>query len=262
MAPSLDRTAVASRLAAAGCVAADLEADELCAGASDAATLEAWVCRREDGEPLAWITGQTTFCGRTIRVDPGVYVPRPQTEELARKAARLLPAAGLAIDLCCGSGAIAAHLRAARPAATVIGVDLDPIAAACALGNGVPAVVGDVDAPLRADRRVDVVTAVPPYVPEPDLAFLPSDVLRHEPRRALDGGTEGVDVMRRVIAAAGRLVRPGGCLLVELGGGQDEVVATDLVAAGFEPPLRWRDAEGDLRGLIARRDPSQSPVLD
>jgi release factor glutamine methyltransferase len=262
VAPSLDRSAVARRLAAAGCIAADREADELFGAAPDVRTLEVWIGRREDGEPLAWIVGRATFCGRTIRIDPGVYVPRPQTEDLARKAARLLPAAGRAIDLCCGSGAVAAHLRAARPDATVIGVDLDPLAAACALGNRVPAVVGDVDAPLRAERTIDVVTAVPPYVPEPELAFLPSDVRRHEPRRALDGGADGVDVVRRVIAGAGRLLRPGGWLLIELGGRQDGLVAGDLSAAGFEAPIAWRDVEGDLRGVVAQRRATRGSMLD
>ncbi|HET8621891.1 MAG TPA: hypothetical protein VFM27_23175, partial [Acidimicrobiales bacterium] len=119
------------RLAAAGCVAADEEAIELVAAADSDTTLEAFVTRRERGEPLAWITGTTRFCGHTIRVDPGVYVPRAQSEDLARRAATLL--AGReeprAADLCTGSGAVAVHLLAAVPATTVVGVDADERAA-------------------------------------------------------------------------------------------------------------------------------------
>jgi release factor glutamine methyltransferase len=99
--------AVYDRLAAAGCIAPEEEARELLRAASDERTLEEWIRRRERGEPLAWITGITTFCGRSIRVDPGVYVPRPQSEELARRAAAFLPQSGRALDLCTGSGAVA-----------------------------------------------------------------------------------------------------------------------------------------------------------
>jgi len=96
--------AVAERLAAAGCVAAAEEAAELVAGAPDRTTLERWIGRREAGEPPAWILGTTTFCGRPWRVLTGVYVPRPQTEDLARRAAALLPGRGRAVDLCTGAG--------------------------------------------------------------------------------------------------------------------------------------------------------------
>ncbi|HEX6420336.1 MAG TPA: HemK/PrmC family methyltransferase [Acidimicrobiales bacterium] len=244
--------AVVDRLVAAGCVAAEEEAAEMLAAAPDGAALEAWLRRRERGEPLAWITGVATFCDRPLRVEPGVYVPRYQTEELARRAAALLPRGGRAVDLCTGSGAVAAHLAAAVPGARAVGVDLDERAAACARSNGVPAVVGDLDAPLRAHRAVDVVTAVPPYVPTGALRLLPADVQRYEPRRALDGGVDGLDLVRRVVAAAGRLLRPGGWLLVEVGGRQDRDLAPVLADAAFDVVEPWRDDEGDLRGVAAR----------
>jgi release factor glutamine methyltransferase len=248
-APTLDR--VVDRLVAAGCVAADEEAGELVAAAPDGATLEAWVRRREQGEPLAWITGTVTFCGRALRVEPGVYEPRSQTEDLARRAAAVLPACGRAADLCTGSGVVAAHMRAEVPGATVVGVDADTRAVACALANGVPALVGDLDAPLRTGA-FDVVTAVAPYVPTADLRFLPADVQRYEPRLALDGGTDGLDLVRRVVAAAARLLRPGGWLLVEVGGEQDEALAPPLAAHGLGEVTTWQDEDGDLRGLSAR----------
>ena len=178
---------VVARLRAAGCVAAEEEAGILVAETNDAATLEGWVARRERGEPLAWITGTTRFAGATLRVAPGVYVPRPQSEELARRAAAFLPPGGRAADLCTGSGAIAAHLLAAVAGARIVGVDIDPRAAACARSNGVLSVIGDLGAPLDT-AAYDVVTAVAPYVPGDELHFLPSDVRSFEPRRALDGG--------------------------------------------------------------------------
>lgn len=243
---------VVERLAAAGCVAAEEEADELLAAAPGAQALEEWLRRREAGEPLAWITGATEFCRRRVHVSRGVYVPRRQTEELARRAVAVLPAGGSALDLCTGAGAIAAHLAAEIPSATVAGVDVDPRAAACARRNGVRAVVGDLGQPVRPTHRFDVVTAVPPYVPTGDLMFLPADVRRHEPRRALDGGADGLHVVRRVVVAARRLLRPGGWLLVELGGDQDGALAPALAASGFAEIDAWYDDEGDLRGLAAR----------
>jgi release factor glutamine methyltransferase len=241
--------AVVARLEAAGCVAADEEAADYVALAPDDATLEAWLRRREAGEPSAWITGTLLFCGRPLRVDRGVFVPREQTEELAQRAAAVLPDGGRALDLCTGTGAVAAHLRASRPSATVIGTDLHWRAAANARRNGVPAVVTDLDAGLRPATTFDVVTAVAPYVPTGDLHLLRADVQRHEPRVALDGGGDGLDVVRRVVAVAGRRLWPGGWLLGEIGGAQDDALAPDLRRAGFTAGTTWRDEDGDLRGL-------------
>lgn len=242
---------VTDRLAEAGCVAAEEEAADLVDAAPDEPTLDSWVRRREQGEPPAWITGTSMFCGRPLHVAPGVYVPRLQTEELARRAAALLPAGGRAVDLCTGAGAVAAHLRAQVPAAAVVGVDIDRRAAACARRNGVPTAVGDLAGPVRGHRFVDVVTAVAPYVPTRDIRLLPADVQRHEPRRALDGGADGLDLVRRVVAAARRLLRPGGWLLAEVGGDQDEALAPEL-ATGFDAVAPWRDEDGDLRGVACR----------
>lgn len=249
----LSRAAVVARLAAAGCIAPEEEAGALLAAGPDEATLVAWLGRREDGEPLAWLTGTTTFCDRPLHVAPGTYVPRPPTEDLARRAATVLPPGGRAVDLCTGVGAVAAQLRAAVPTAAVVGTDLDPVAAACARRNGVPALVADLAGPLAGDGTWDVVTAVSPYVPTGEVAFLPRDVQRHEPRPALDGGPDGLAVARRVVAAAARLLRPGGRLLLELGGHQDRALTVDLAAAGFSEAEPWHDDDGDLRGLAARR---------
>jgi release factor glutamine methyltransferase len=249
----IDRAAVVERLEVAGCVAAGEEAEELVAAAPDAATLEAWVRRRERGEPLAWITGTTWFCGRPLAVDAGLYVPRFQTEELAARAAALLPPGGRAVDLCTGAGAVAAHLTAEVPGAVVVGVDLDLRAAACARRNRVLAVVGDVGHPPLRPGAFDLVTAVAPYVPTGALRLLPADVQHYEPRAALDGGPDGLDLVRQVVAAAARLLGPGGWLLVEVGGEQDAALAPTLAAAHFAPGEPWHDEDGDLRGVAARR---------
>jgi release factor glutamine methyltransferase len=252
------RAQVIHRLAKAGCVAANEEADLLIGSAIDATALDAALARREAGEPLAWIIGTIDFCGRPIRVDPGVYVPRAQSDELARRAGRRLAEAAAtggrparAVDLCTGSGAVACHLSAMVPAATVIGVDVDARAVTCARRNGVPAICADLAAPLRGGA-FDVVTAVAPYVPTDEISLLPADVRRHEPLRALDGGTDGLALVRRVVTAAGRVLRTGGWLLLEVGGEQDVLLASDLTAAGFDSPTTWRDDNDDLRGLAAR----------
>lgn len=252
---SRSAAAVAARLAAAGCVAAEEEAKELMAVASDDAALETLIVRREDGEPLAWITGATEFCGKSVRIDAGVYVPRRQTEELARRAAALLverDRGAWAVDLCTGSGAIALTLMSLAPEARVVAVDSDQRAVRCAHRNGVSAVVGDLGQPL-VRGAFDVVTAVAPYVPTADLRFLPRDVQRFEPLHTLDGGSDGLDLVRRIVASAAELLQPGGWLLTELGGEQDRVVAPILGASGFGPQVTWRDEEGDLRGVAAQQ---------
>lgn len=247
-----DRDHVGARLAAAGCIAADAEAAELRRAAPDQPTLETWVQRRERGEPLAWITGSTTFCGHRILVDPGVYVPRWQSEELARRAVEVLPRnGGRAVDLCTGAGAIAVHLAAEVPGALVIGTDLDVRAARCAQRNGVVAVVADLAEPLRG-ASVDVVTVVAPYVPTGRLELLPSDVRLFEPRVALDGGRDGLEVVRRAAVTAARVLRPSGWFLCEVGGDQADVLHGVVAELGFGAIDPWYDDEGDLRGIAAQ----------
>ena len=209
------------------------------------------MARRERGEPLAWITGRTRFCGLQLHAAPAVYVPRPQTEDLARRAATLLPAGGRAVDLCTGTGAIAAFLKHEVPSALVVGVDRDPKAVACARSNGVDAIVADVEDDFAVAGSFDLVTAVPPYVPTGELRTLAADVRRWEPRAALDGGPDGLDTARRIVAAAARLLTPAGWLVIELGADQDELLAPALDAFGFAAIEPWYDEDGDLRGLAA-----------
>lgn len=243
-------------LAAGGCVDPEAETAALLEAAGEGAgALDDLVARRLRGEPLAWIRGFVRFCGVRVLVHPGVFVPRPHTEALARRAVGLLPDRGVAVDLCTGSGAVAAVLRSARPNATVLATDLDPVAVACARANGIDALLGDLDEPIPRDMldRVDVVTAVVPYVPAEELHLLPRDVLDHEPRHALEGGPGGAAVLARAAAAAGRLLRPGGRVLLELGGDQADKVARILSEHGLSETRVLRDEDGRDRAIEARR---------
>ena len=246
---------VVRRLAAAGCVSPEAEAARLLASDPDPLRLQELIERRAAGEPLAWLLGWTEFCGMPVVVHPGVYVPRWHTEVLARRAAARLPSGGVAVDLCTGSGAVAAWLQATVPGSTVVATDVDPAAVACARVNGVDAFEGHLDDPLPPALRgaVDVMTAVVPYVPTAMLPLLARDVLAFEPGQALDGGEDGlrlvVDVVRRSVG----WLRPGGWLLLELGGGQAAPTASALDGAGFNEIALLRDEEGDERGIEARR---------
>lgn len=157
---------------------------------------------------------------------------------------------------------MAAHLAAEVPSATVIGVDIDPhrggvrSAEQCAHGRGWTS-----SAPIHRDApRFDLITAVAPYVPTAAIALLPADVQRHEPRLALDGGIDGTELVGRIVSAAARLLHPGGHLLVEIGGEQQDALVDPLTAAGFGEAAPWVDEDGDLRGLVAMwRSPNLTP---
>jgi len=242
-------------LSAAGCVAASDEADELIRFAGrDLRLLFELVSRRTNGEPIAWLTGSVTFCDVEMTVAPGVYVPRWHTEPLARRAATVLPPRGVAVDLCTGAGPIAAVLGAAVPTARVVATELDPDAVQCARRNGVEVFEGFLDDPLPAEfeRRVDVMTAVVPYVPTGSLRLLPRDAQAFEPRLALDGGPAGTDVLHEVVRRSPRWLRPGGSILLELGGDQAEPVGRLLRRLGFEEVDVMVDEDGDQRAVAAR----------
>ena len=228
-----------------GFVAPDEEAAELRAAASG--NLDALVARRLTGEPLAWITGNVEFCGRIIRIDEGVYVPRWHTEALAWRAVERMPRGGSGIDLCTGSGAIAAVLIAERDA-RMVATDLDAGCVACARKNGVDAIVGDLFEGLP-DEPVDVITGVVPYVPTGDLPLLQRDTFAFETTLAYDGGDDGLDIARRAVRGARERLKRGGALLLELGGHQAEQLDLD----GFTDVSVLRDEEGDPRGIEATR---------
>jgi len=247
-----------SALAGGGFFAPEAEADALLAAAHEGATsIDMLVARRLEGEPLAWITGSVTFCGVRLRIDPGVFVPRPHTEALARRAVELLPSDGTAVDLCTGSGAVAAVLGSAHAGAIVVGTDVDPIAVACAQRNGVRVLEGDLDAPLppQLRGRVDLLTAVVPYVPTEELSFLPRDVRTHEPRHALDGGPRGTTGLVRAAEAAPRWLRLGATALLELGGDQAAEMTATLRDLGFTDVRIHPDEDGQDRAIEGRLGP-------
>jgi len=241
-----------ARLRAAGCVFAEDEARLLIAGARTPDELGAMVEQRAAGLPLEQVLGWAEFCGLRIAVDPGVFVPRRRTEFLVQQAVLLLhedsvlpetpgPLARLGavgVDLCCGSGAIAAALAAAVQDAEVYAVDLDPAAVRCARRN-VPGHVfqGDLYQPLpaRLRGRVAILAANVPYVPTGEIGFLPPEARAHEPRVALDGGPDGLDVLRRVAAEAPDWLAPGGHLLIETSDRQVPAAAAAFAASGLTP---------------------------
>jgi release factor glutamine methyltransferase len=243
-----------AQLRQAGCIAAEEEAAELVrAAGGDAERLRELVLRRCSGEPLAWLVGAVRFCGETVLVQPGVFVPRPQSERLALEGVARLPERGLAVDLCTGAGAIAVVLARRRPQARVVASEIDPLAVACARSNGVEVFASDMAANLPGwlSGRVDIVTAVVPYVPTGELRLLPRDVLAFEPLRALDGGEAGTVFLTRAVREAAALLRPGGSLLLELGGDEGDLLRPVLAEKGYSDVEILVDEEDDPRALLA-----------
>jgi release factor glutamine methyltransferase len=216
---SISESPVVSRLRAAGCVFAEDEARLLMSTARTPAELEAMVDQRVAGRPLEHVLGWAEFCGLRITVAPGVFVPRRRTEFLVRQAAALVRPGDVIVDLCCGAGAIGAALAAGVDRAEVHAADIDPAAVRCARRNlpGGRVYQGDLYEPLPAALRgrVAVLAANVPYVPTEEIGFLPPEARAHEPRAALDGGADGLEVLRRVAAGAPEWLTPGGHLLIE-----------------------------------------------
>lgn len=270
---------VTARLAAAGCVSAAAEARwlleevlELPAGGvaarrreplppAAAAALEAMVERRVAGEPLQYVVGWAPFGPLRIQVGEGVFVPRPETELVADRAAAHLRAAGVpatGVDLCTGSGAIACYLAEAVPGARLLATELDQVALGWArrnlAGRGVELLAGDLDEPLPDELRgeVDVLVANVPYVPSGQIPLLPHDVREHEPLLALDGGDQGLDVFGRLVGRAGRWLAPGGWLVCEIGDDQGEAAGALLEGEGFERVAVMPDLTGRIRMVEGR----------
>jgi release factor glutamine methyltransferase len=262
----LYRSAVISRLRAAGCVFADDEADLLLsAGLAPDELLNA-VQRRVDGFPLEHILGWAEFCGLRIKVEAGVFVPRRRTELLVREAAALLGSASaeslssglpVVVDLCCGSGAVGTALATLVPGIEVHASDVDPAAVRCACLNVVPVggVVHEGDLysalPARLRGNVEILAVNAPYVPTASISSMPHEARVHEPRVSLDGGPDGLDIQRRVIAEAAAWLRPGGHLLIETSRLQAPVAAAAMVIGGLSPRTAT-SAELDATAVIGK----------
>ncbi len=262
-APSL-RSAIVTRLRAAGCVFAEDEAGLLIAAARTPAGLVEMVDRRVSGLPLEHVLGWAEFCGQRIAVDPGVFVPRRRTEFLVHQAVPLAPAGAVVIDLCCGSGAVGTALAAVVKPIQLYAVDIDPAAVRCARRNVTPVgghvYEGDLYEPLPAALRgrVDVLVANAPYVPSEAVGLLPPEARVYEPRMALDGGTDGLDVLRRVIDGALPWLAPGGSLLVETSVRQAPRLLETAARIGLTPRLARSD-ELEATVVIASR-PAAPPA--
>jgi release factor glutamine methyltransferase len=253
---------VATALREAGCVFAEEEARVLLSAAATPAALVAMMQRRMAGEPLEQIVGWTEFCGCRVAVDPGVFVPRRRTELLAREAADLAQPGGVVVDLCCGSGAVAAALLATTSGRglEVHAVDIDSAATACARRNLAP-VGGRVhhgdlyDAlPTTLRGRVDILVANAPYVPTRAVSLMPREARDHEPPSALDGGNDGLDVLRRIVAGARQWLAPKGHLLIETSRGQASYAMDLLDSRGLVPQV-VRSDELDATVVIGRLAP-------
>ncbi len=218
------------------------------------------VAERSRRVPLQHITGTVDFGPVTIRVGPGVFIPRPETEAMLDwSVSQRLPAQPVIVDLCTGSGALALALARHFPAARVLGVDDSETALGYArtncAGTAVELLTGDVTTPglLPAlDGLVDLVVANPPYVP--DSAELDREVADHDPRHAVFGGTDGMTVIPAVAALAGRWLRPGGLFAIEHDDTTSSQTVETLTKTGrFDSVVARRDLVGRLRFVTARK---------
>lgn len=235
-----------------------------------AARFDALIARRAAREPLQHLTGSTVFRYLTLEVRPGVFVPRPETEVVAQVAideASALAAAGgqpLVVDLCCGTGPIALSIATEVPTARVVAVDASAAAvdltranAAAAGASAVRVEQGDVwDADVLEDLNgtVDVLISNPPYIP-PGAIPIDPEVRDHDPAEALfGGGPDGLEIPRAVLAAASRLLKSGGLLVMEHAEVQGEEAREAAAATGAFAQIETRaDLTGRDRMVVARR---------
>ena len=232
---------IVERLRAAGCVFAEEEAEVILSSATTPGEVERMVAQRVEGAPLEIVVGWAQLGGIRFVVQPGVFVPRRRTEFLVELGRALAPE--VLLDLCCGSGAVGAAIGATELHAT----DIDPVAVDCARRN-VPGTVylGDLfdSLPRALMGRVDLVTLIAPYVPTDEIALLPREARLYEPAFTLDGGVDGLAIVRRVAAALPAWLAPGGTLLTEVSEQQAPVAVALFEAAG----LSARVEEDEERG--------------
>jgi release factor glutamine methyltransferase len=256
----LTEPSIVDRLRMAGCVFAEDEARLLLSSAATPAALKEMVARRVAGEPLEHIVGWVEFCGLRVAVDPGVFVPRQRTELLVRQAVSLATPSCRVVDLACGCGAIAAAIAARVDGIALSAVDIDPCAVACARRNLPRADVycGDLFEPLPSSLRgkVEVLVANVPYVPTSAVDMMPPEARFHEPLAALDGGTDGLDMLRRVASGAPDWLAPGGHVLIEIGAAQADAALAAL--AGLSP-IVVSDDEVGATVVIGVREATASP---
>lgn len=216
--------------------------------------------RRISGEPMAYVLGEWEFMGRPMKVEPGVLVPRPDTEVLAELAIKLLrsreTAGARVLDLCCGTGCIGISIAAAVADTRVVLVDNSMKALRLARTNVKynnvtrNTTVIDADAmeqPPMLLGRFDIIVSNPPYIPTAEIATLESTVKDFEPREALDGGKDGLSFYRAIIPAWSEILKEHGCLLFECGEGQAQTIGKMMREQGFKSVAYYKDAAGTDR---------------
>ncbi len=232
--------------------------------ADERARMRDLVKRRAGHEPVAYLVGFREFFGLDFEVEPGILIPRPDTETLI--VATLELARGMAspriLDLCTGSGCIAAALAENCRSAAVTAVEIDDRAVAVAARNlqkhdltdRVTLLHGDLFEPVSPGDSFDLIVSNPPYVTTAEMDTLPPDVRLHEPRRALDGGTDGLDIVRRIISDGQHRLKSGGAMLLEISSEQAATVVGLFAQAGeFEPAIVAKDLAGHSRVVRARK---------
>lgn len=222
------------------------------------------VARRAEGMPLQYVTGEMPFRHLVINVQPGVFIPRPETEVLVDVVLEHI--GGLAeptvIDLCTGSGCVAASVASEHPGVRVWATDSDERAVEAACRNALHAGVSERVQVVQADLfgglpealtgRADAVVSNPPYVPSSDIGDLPAEVLGFEPTVALDGGEDGLDVVRRIVAESSRWLAPGGIIAVELDSRRVEDAAR-LLERDYDGVVIRKDLTGRDRIVFGRK---------
>lgn len=229
------------------------------------ATMRDLVNRRAKREPVAYLVGYREFFSLVFRVTADVLIPRPETETLVMEAlavAKPLPAPAV-LDLCTGSGCVAIAIAKNCPAATVTATDISPAALTIAAENAtkhkvserVSFLEGDLFAPLAADQRFGVIVSNPPYIPTADIATLHTDVQQYEPRLALDGGSDGLDLVRRILVDARSHLKPGGWLMLEFTPEQAATIQVLATEHGYADAAIVKDTAHEPRFLRARLHP-------
>ena len=216
-----------------------------------------YVRQRVQRVPMQYILGATAFRELELTVTPAVLIPRPETEVLVDVALELLPTGGRALDLCCGSGAIALSLKRELAEVAVVATDISQAALAVARANGASCELeiewlsGDLFAAVEGD--FDLVVSNPPYVKSGDLDRLEPEVRDHEPRLALDGGADGLDCYRRIAHQASDHIRPGGYLLLEVGDGQSAEVEKLLAEVGRFAEVQTKPDLNEVPRVVVAR---------
>ncbi|SMH49232.1 release factor glutamine methyltransferase [Rathayibacter oskolensis] len=256
--PPTGRSSSVARLRAAGCVFAEEEAELLEEASGSEGVLDSLLRRREAGEPLEQILGWVAFRGLRIPVAPGVFVPRVRTGFVVDTALRMLGRADATVlDLCCGAGAIARSLAEERPGLRLIAADLSPVAVACArrtLAGIAPVFEGDLFDALPASERggIDLVVVNAPYVPTAAIALMPPEARLHEPALSLDGGTDGLDLHRRIAREAPEWLAESGGVVIETSRVQSGATAGAFTEAGLATEI-LTDDDLDATVVVATR---------